>query len=81
MKEEKPELTPGPLNHPQPGDKCSNCGIEHPTTKWETEKEKIAKHSYRVDYWCTNCGSHEGIRIHYDGPVPVQIGPGRYELQ
>ena len=82
MREEKPELKKGQNGKPEtPENKCENCGAEYSITEWDMEREEIAKHTDRKDYWCPDCGAHIGTKIDYYGPVPVQIGPNTYEMQ
>ena len=84
-KDPKPELLPGPDGPTAPPHReitCPDCGATFETRiDLLRETEDLSEMTTRTDYWCPECGAHLGTTTDYHGPVPVEIGPGIYELQ
>lgn len=61
---------------------CVTCGETYAKrSDLYSEREEMGGMTDRTDYWCPACGEHLGTRTQYHGPVPVEIGPGMFELQ
>ena len=60
---------------------CQNCKAETRLSERLSDREQIDKYTDRIDYWCPICDEYIGTKVDYCGPVPVEIGPGVYELQ